>query len=344
MQNKLLKAGKTLQNFLKESKNKKTLIVTHSSADIDAIASCSAFYCILKKFHSIPSILIPEHINQHSKKLAEYFKIPYSTQASIKEFDSLLILELNSFDMLGSYAQPIREFNGKKMLIDHHKGSVEQIASPNKTFIFPEFVSLTELLFELFSISKIKIDKKISIMLQSGIITDSAMFHAATPKTFETMSKLCKASKTSIGEIINIFEIPVDSGEKIAKLKSAQRAKIFKADNFVFCSTMVSAFEANSAAMLCRISADAAFACAQEKENLRISARANPSFFKKTGISLASIMESLGKKFSGTGGGHDCAAAFNGKGNPEQALKECIMLLFEEIKKQNPKAKLKEME
>ncbi|MFA4906755.1 MAG: DHH family phosphoesterase [archaeon] len=336
-----MKGQSAFSRFLSALNGKRVLIVTHSSADIDAISSVGMLYFCLKEFCS-PTVVVPERINSYAKCLAENLRIPYSHDESTEFFDAMILTEFNSYDMLGSFAGKAREFKGPKMLIDHHTGSADKIASKEFTVINPESVSNTELLYDLISEAAIPITRQIALLACAGIITDSAGFTVASPHSFEVMAECSRISKKSVQEIIPLFEIPGNSSEKVAKLKAAKRVNIYSIAEFVCATTSVGAFEASSASMLVRIGADVAFACDFEKGNAKVSGRASNDFLKKTGLSLSEIMDSLSKSFEGRGGGHKGAAAFNGKAKgAEEVLSKCVELTLAGIRKKFPSAQMK---
>ena len=336
-----MKEQSAFSRFLSALKGKRVLIVTHSSADIDAISSAGMLYFSLKESCSA-AIMVPERINSYAKALAENLRVPYSHNEDPQFYDALIFAEFNSYDMLGSFAEKCRAFEGPKMLIDHHSGSVDKIASKEFTIINSESVSNTELIYDLMAKSGMKITPRIAILACAGLITDSAGFTVASPHSFEVMAECSRISKKSVQEILSLFEVSGNSSEKVAKLKAAKRVSIYSIAKFVCATTSVGAFEASSASMLVRIGADVAFACDFEKGNAKASGRASNDFLKKTGLSLSEIMDSLSKSFEGRGGGHKGAAAFNGKAkSADEVLSKCVELTLAGIRKKFPSAQMK---
>lgn len=323
--------------FLHSLKGKKIIIMPHAGADVDAIASAGALFLALKKKFK-PKIIVPEHISLDAKALAEKLSIPFEVNTDkIDSFDGIILVDLNSEEMLGSMKEAVLSSKKPVFLIDHH-------LKPKKLFILENFslinenrVSSTEIVFELLKENNFPIDSKISSLLACGIITDSAGFTVADPKTFFVMSLLLKKSKRSFFELKQLFFVPMDESQRIAKLKAAKRLNMLKLGKHLIVTTKVGSFEADAASALIRLGASLAFAGNSDKGRIRISARANNSFVNETGIDLVKdVLSGIEKEFKGNSGGHRAAAAFNGKGKEiDTPLKRCIELTENYFKKKS---------
>lgn len=322
---------------LSSFKKSKILILAHSGADIDAIASSAALFFALKKNNSV-SIGIPEHISLSAKTFAQKMKIPYEINPSLKNFDSLFLVDFNSLDMLGNMKKQVLEFKAKIFVIDHHSKSNEKIAPAKNILVDSSRAAAAELVFEWIKKSNLAISKEIAVCIASGIIEDSAHFIAADKRTFAIMAECLEKSKKSLQEIFLLFKIPFDKSKKIAMLKAAARAEIFEAGDFLFALSKVGAFEAESATALVHNGADIAFVGNSEKGILKISGRASHSILHETKIDLAkNVFQPLANFFEGSGGGHAAAAAFNAKSeNLEEALQKCLSLAIEFLKTKKP--------
>jgi len=341
-----LHSPNTFNSFLHSIKPKgKIALFTHSGADVDAFASASSLYFALKpKFNA--KIIVPDHISLNAKILAQKTKTPYAINAnSLSEFNALIIVDLNSTEMLGSMKEKVLSFKGPILLLDHHTKTFSLPKTKNfHCIIDSKRVSSTEIVFLLLKESGIKLNSRIASLLAAGIITDSAGFHVADSDTFSSMAELMKKSKKNFAELMQLFESKPEPSQRIAKLKAAKRARIYKAGEFIIVTAEIGAFEADAAAVLTRLGADLAFAGKAEKGLIRLSARANSSFLLKTGIDLAKdIFSKLDEKFEGNSGGHAGAAGFNGKGESiEQVFSECLALLKEFLKLKGFSAETKE--
>ncbi|MBU0662560.1 MAG: DHH family phosphoesterase [Candidatus Diapherotrites archaeon] len=330
-------------SFLSSLKNKKLLIVTHIGADVDAFGSAAAFYFAFAKACKKLTILVPEHMNLNAKSLARSMHVPYTHHApALSEFDLIIVLDLNSGDMLGTFAPELKKFPGKVFLIDHHEKSGDKLSPKLVSFINEKAVSTSEIVHTLFRGAKVKITPEIARCLASGIITDSAGFLVADPNTFRIMAELLEKSECAYSDITALFNVKTDISEKIARLKSARRCRIFGSGDYLIVATDVGAFEASAATALVKLGADVAFAGDAENGKIRISARANNRFVNKEKFEFtAHVFRALEKEFPGNGGGHAAAAGFNGTGNEIwPVLKRCVALTHNFISdKKNKKNK-----
>ena len=73
----------------------------------------------------------------------------------------------------------------------------------------------------------------------------------------------------------------------------------------------------------------------QKNQNIEVSLRATHEFCEQSGVHLGKdIAQPLGGFLRGMGGGHSSAAGANGTGDPESALKRCLLLLKERLANQ----------
>ncbi len=323
-------------------KGKEVLILTHRGADVDALSSGAMLYLALKE-HASVRIGVPEHINQAAEKLAAELSIPFDLNPEPKEFNVVVVADLNSWKMLGSTAEKLKSFDGEILLIDHHTRSWENLAKEENSLIEENAASTTEILFKLFKKQGIPISKEIALLACCGIITDSAHFSYASADTFSVMAEALGLAKTPYSKITGLFSVEREFSEIVAKLKAAQRCRIFRAGEFIVAISDVGAFEAQAAASLLRIGADAAFVGVEEAGEVMVSGRASHKIVE-FGLDLVrDVFDPLSARFSGEGGGHTAAAAFNGKAESiEEVLEECVSLVTEKIRKKAPEASAKE--
>ncbi len=322
--------------LLSSLKGKKILIITHTGCDVDAISAAAALLFVLRKQNRV-KILVPEHISNPAKAFAASLKIPYALNGwkSFNSFDCLFIVDFNSLKMAGNAAAAIKRFKGRIYLIDHHTKTREKIGGNVTAIINPDAVASCQLVFELLQKSKIRLEKRTAVCIAAGIVADTAYFLTADSKTFSIMSTALKKSGKSFSELLNMFSAPKRFDQKIAALKAAKRARIFKIGKYVVVTADVGAFEADAASALVKVGADIAFAGDSEEGNLRISGRASQAVLKKARFDLAkNVFQQMPSYFPGSGGGHAGAAGFNGKGNNiNAALMQCLNLTKRFFKK-----------
>lgn len=322
-------------------RGKKVLVLTHAGADVDAFASAASLSLSLGKNSKIG---VPDHLNLNAKALAKNTSTNYSINPKISDFDAIIAVDFNGYEMLGSMKSEIKNFKNPIYVIDHHEKSKNPLNFKKDSILDKNAVSTTEIIYRIFKGQKITIHKETAIFIACGIITDSAHFLAADSEVFRIMAEMLDKSKMSFSEIAEIYKVKEDVGGKIAKLKAAKRARIYKISDIIVATTNIGSFEADAATALIRLGADIAFAGDFEKGALKISGRANNNFVKKSGFDLAKdIFMPLGVYFKGEGGGHPAAAAFNGTSEDfEEPISKCLLLTQKFFLKKNKSAEIKE--
>jgi len=317
--------------LLETLKGKEVLVLTHRGADVDAMGASGMLYFALKDSANV-RIGVPEHANQSAEKLAQELGISFTLDPEPKEFNSVIAIDLNSWKMLGATAGKLKSFGGEIFLIDHHTRSGDAIAPEENTLIEENAASTTEILFGLFKGQGIPISREMAMLASAGIITDSAHFSYASADTFSVMAQALELAQTPYNKIVALFSVERELSEIIARLKAAQRCRIFRVGDFVVATSDIGAFEAQAASSLLRLGADAAFVGAEESGEVMVSGRATQRI-AESGLDLVrDVFEPLSSKFSGEGGGHTAAAAFNGRAESiESVLEECVSLVREKI-------------
>ncbi len=181
---------------LSSIKGKKIALITHSGADVDAICAAASLYFSLAKKNKA-SILVPEHISLPAKSLAKKLKIPYTLtqKQSLKQFDTLFLVDFNDLKMAGVLAPQIKSFKGTLFLIDHHRTTKKKIVPSQNTLADQNAVASCELVFDWLKKSHISLDRRTATCLAAGLVTDSAYFLTANSKTFSMMSSCLKSSE-----------------------------------------------------------------------------------------------------------------------------------------------------
>jgi len=316
-------------------KGKKILVLTHKGADVDAISASSILYLLLRK-DNLVEIAVPEHLNKTAEKLAEQMEIPFTMQPDFSMFDTLFIVDLNSYSMLGNLAPEAKNFKGKRFLFDHHTKSDESIEADYCECI-ENAASTTEVLWNEMKKHSIKPNEKIALLTATGLITDSGGFSFVSRDSFRVMAEVLELTKKDYREIRELFSVEVDFSERLARLKAARKSRIYRVGDFIAVTSEIGSFESQSASALVRVAADIAFVAMKSKGKVRVSGRARFKFVDEFELDLArDIFQPLSEFFEGEGGGHVTAAAFTGKSDSKQAvLDKCMELLLEKIKEKN---------
>ncbi len=332
-------------SFIKSFSGGKVIVLGHKNADVDAVASVLALSYILEKYNpsiqAVPSIA--NDANLLSTHLVEELGFSINFLKSFEDAKAVFILDSSSIEMIGNLKNKLLEFKGPILMVDHHGKKEEMIRLMTHYWTDDSFTSTAEMIYEISKDLDVKLSKNILSFIASSIRTDSANLIAASSKTYKRIAEVLDDGNIRYQDILSTMVIPTDISQKIAKLKGARRSKIYRVGNFVIATSKVSSFESNVASSLLRIGADVSFVVAEEKKEIRLSARTTPSFIKATSINLGlDIMPELEQIISGSGGGHAGAAGANGS-NPnsaDAALKKCIEKTRDIIEKTGVKAKI----
>jgi len=331
MQNNFEQGALEILENIKSSKN--ILLHLHVKPDPDSIGSALAMYHVLKNMGKEVTV-----IKGDTEFIENLGFLPGAGQIVHKNFFEIDLLQFDLFISLDSASTELISREGtvvfpenlKVIVIDHHRTNTKygQI-----NFIYPEYSATAELLFYVFKIWGIEIDKNTAANLYVGIFGDTGGFTNAntTVKTFE-----------AITEIVKIYP---DFTKLISELRSYPKGKIFfdalalnSIETFLNDTVAISSvsFEAmqekgidkNDMAasvvpnLLIGVKEWQIGVCLTEREKNQISV----SFRSKNNIDVAQIAESLG------GGGHlPAAGAFL-----EMSLDEAKKTVVEAISKFYP--------
>ena len=93
-----------------------------------------------------------------------------------------------------------------------------------------------EIVYKLFTQAKVKPDLNEAKALFIGIAFDTRHFALASAATLQIIAKLVTAG-IDVQETLALFALPIDTSERLAKLKACKRAKILRSrrvDNCAF--------------------------------------------------------------------------------------------------------------
>ncbi|MCD6229227.1 MAG: DHH family phosphoesterase [Candidatus Diapherotrites archaeon] len=333
----------SITSFIKSFPGGKVIVLGHKNADVDAVSSVSALSFVLEKYNpsikAVPSIA--DDANLLSMHLVEEFGLSINFLKSFGDAKAVFVLDSSSVDMLGTLKKELLNFKGPVIMIDHHARKDEMVSLMTHCWTDESFTSTAEMIYEISKDLDVKLSKNILSFIAAAIMTDSANFMAASSGTFRRIAEVLEERNIKYRDILSTMVIPSDVSQKIAKLKGARRSKIYRVGDFIIATSKVSSFESSVAGSLLKIGADVSFVVAEEKKEIRLSARATPSFIKATSINLGKdIMPEIEEIISGSGGGHAGAAGANGS-NPksaDKALEKCIEKTIEIIQKTDVKA------
>jgi nanoRNase/pAp phosphatase (c-di-AMP/oligoRNAs hydrolase) len=307
--------------FFRKYGNSKLAFVAHSRADIDSIASAH----VLRKRFRNGVLLVPNDTTYSAGKLIETFGIKFETleTVNLKDFDAVVAVDASNYGLF-----EIDKSMKIVAVFDHHQKAYNGFEG-EFNFIDPDAKSTAEIIS---GILEQELDKDDAAMLAAAVIMDTARFKSANNETFGILSKLIEKSKKDYAELLSIAYPPLPTDEKIAMLKALQRVEFFEHKGFIIALSNVNAKIGESSSMISD-AADVAFV-AQFNETERktmVSARANTHF----PVPINKIMEEIGKRFKGSGGGHFKASGAYAFAKPNEVLEACLELVKQEIDRKN---------
>lgn len=200
-------------NLINQSKN--ILLILHSSPDGDSLGANLAMTQYLKSLNKNVTL-----ISGDSKIPINYKKLPHVDQIieknifqiNLSDFDLFLVLDCASFDQVTKLGK-INIPNTLKIInIDHH---VSNKNFGNINYVKKNAPATCEIIYNLFSKWKVKIDNDIAAFLIVGIYDDSLFkYHNTTYKTFKIASKLAKICPN-----FNNYLFDIDNSNSPEKIK-----------------------------------------------------------------------------------------------------------------------------
>lgn len=309
--------------------NENFMILTHFSADGDAIGSSLALSLILQKLNKKSCVIFEEEIS----KL--YSFLPKKELYCIKEapfekmFDEYTAIALDSGDVSRLGKRKDIFLNAKTSVsIDHHHTN-QGFADIN--FVDASYSSTGEMVFDLAKVLDVELDKNIADCIYVAIVTDTGGFkHTNTnSRTHLIVSELLRYGVDTSYIAMQVFD--KISRTKIMLIRKALDSIEFYIDSKVcvmlitfddFVESNATDDDTEGLVDIARNIEDIEIAILIKeikKDNFRLNLRSNTEFD-------VSIIAAL---FNG--GGHIKAAGCNFKGNYEKNLKLLIKHISERI-------------
>ena len=279
------------------------LVLTHHNADIDAIGSALALSMCLRERGLSVHVGVSESISRSARKMAQGTKVIVDPDCS--KYDTVIVVDTSVPEQLAS----VRNLRAD-ILIDHHEpGPIARKAGAK--WINKDARSTAQMIYHIACKLKCKVTRKMAALLAAGIVADTAHLRIAEKEEFRALLSLLETG-IRLEDVMKLIETPIDVSERIAGLKAAARATIFKVDDLLVAFSKLKSHEATACRALIRTGADIAVVAAVKKSEIRISSRAKKSI-EAYKIDLAEIFKEVGEIIGGTGGGHAQAGSANGK-------------------------------
>lgn len=148
------------------------LIASHHNPDADAMASCLAMAHILKRFGKKSTVVNEDRVPAWLDFLPGVARVKQASSCKAIAHDAVIILDCGDRARIGGVERLLGQ--GKPVLnIDHH---VTNNSFGAVNVIIPKASSTCEIIYEMASALKVRLDKATAALLYAGIMTDTGSF------------------------------------------------------------------------------------------------------------------------------------------------------------------------
>jgi nanoRNase/pAp phosphatase (c-di-AMP/oligoRNAs hydrolase) len=315
--------------------SRRVLIVGHQNADPDAVCSAYLLSRALKHMNRrlIVTAVSPDGVSKVSARVLSRLSFKVDDSAQPDDFDAIFTVDTNTLQQLGSLHQSVRNSDKPLIVIDHHAIHPETRARADLLISDDKATSACEVVLELCKATRLRLTKKDALAAFLGVAYETGHFAIATTRSLKLAYKLLEVGVDGT-EALKLIRVPMDSSERIARLKSARRMNWDIIGGWLVASTAVGSFHASVARSLIGLGAHLAIVGGERQDRLTLSFRSTSEFFAGTefhlGRDLAAI---LGETMGGAGGGHSTAAGATVQGKVDDAIKKSVELFRSHINK-----------
>ena len=254
----------------------------------------------------------------------EYLPITVNLNPNIESADVIALVDMNTIDQLDQVAETIKKSPAPKIIIDHHSPNPETAKICKLCIVDEKAAANCEIVYRLFRQAKTKPNFNEAKALFVGIAFDTRHFALASASTLQIIAKLVTQG-IDVQQTLAEFNLPIDTSERLAKLKACKRAKIIRVNGWIIALSHVSAYQAPAAKALVDLGAHMSAVAGQKNGKIEVSLRCTRQFTEQAGVNLGKdIAAPLGEYLQGVGGGHAMAAGVSGTGEIEPTLKQCL--------------------
>jgi nanoRNase/pAp phosphatase (c-di-AMP/oligoRNAs hydrolase) len=309
--------------FTDPSKLRRAVVICHRNADADAYLSALGVSALLKAISPkcVVDIAAPEGMTTLTSKLSR--KFVHAVVADCNEdYDLYVAVDVGDTELLKNWLGKMRASKGVKVLVDHHP--LRDSSLYDHVLVDEGATSTGEMVYGLFEELKVRPETKTAQALLEALMFDSSHLSIAGEKGLRAAVGLIDAG-ADLQEARKDLRTEPDYGEVLAKLKGAQRLRIYKVGDWLLASSLVGSFQAHVARSLIFLGADLAVVGGDTDEETRVSLRSTQKFHDATKLHLGTqVAEELGKTFGGHGGGHPTAASFSCALGEEEAVAKTL--------------------
>jgi nanoRNase/pAp phosphatase (c-di-AMP/oligoRNAs hydrolase) len=336
---------KEVKSLIDKIEAKSILILCHQNADPDALCSVFAFSGLLKRLNPEMKLMVasPGGISRLSKAISNYLPMkPTNEEPNFEDADLIVMLDTNTIQQLGEWSERIKGSSSPLVVVDHHASHPETEKIATLCICNEESSSTCEIVYGFFKELDLVPSSKEAEALFLGIAFDTKHFILASSHTLKTVADLVDAG-VNAQEVLPRLSLPVETSERIARLKASRRMKLVRINDWLVAFSHVRSYQASAARALVEMGANVAMVGGQRDDDLQISLRSDRDFYRQTGFHLGrDLAKPLGGYLHGMGGGHSTAAGINGVGDFDAAVKRAIRILRKRLGKDYLKSSHKE--
>ena len=285
------------------------LVVTHSNADPDAVASAVIALQVLGHLGSTGCIGVPEGPSKVSRALLERLSIELRSCGQDTIYEGCVIVDSSSPAQLGLLRDPCLSAK-TRALVDHHEvGLLHDIVELKLVDVNAS--STTELMVRVVEGLGLRLDSRVATLAVAGIIYDSRRFQEVGHHTFRVVSTLLE---WGCDYSLALKSLAVERGEaedlsrRVATLKALSRLRLEKTcHDLLVAVTHIGSHESDVARTLVSLGADIAVVLAEREGKARASVRVSERALEK-GVKASTIAAYIASRHKGEGGGHEAVA------------------------------------
>lgn len=321
--------GTRLASFLEGffrvvAESQEIVLISHENMDLDAVGSIAGVLDLIDAVapRGASICVYPPSVSKLSRKWLDAWQIslPFVQELPAVEFLPIMLDAQNASTVLKGSSPGIEALQARSIIIDHHQ---DQGLPSRLSLIDNKVQANCEIVVAMYqALGKVP-GARVNRALMAGVLFDSANLRYARNGTIRVVNTLLD-SGLAIEEFRGLMSESMDVSERIARLKAGMRCSLTRLSDVILAASEVSTFEASACRGLISLGADISVVLAENKGDVRISARQTGECHKAHGVNLATVMRGIAGTIGGTGGGHELAAAASGSRDGARGLKEAI--------------------
>jgi len=283
-------------------RGKNIALISHWGGDADSIGASYVLSRLLKSHYGgLDTVFkIPDEPTTYAKAVMS--KLGFR-EGALSSPDVYIAVDVGSEEQLGDLRESILSSRAPVILIDHHLHE-ENRKIRVEYYTSDLYQATCEIVYDLTRYVNWNLDKMDATALFLGIYYDTARLSVADGETAE---KVCILLGSGIvpAEVLSGLETVMDDSERMARLRTALRMRVYKVGEWVVSCSEVSAYQSAASRSLIMLGAHVALVGNQEGDLANISIRATSDFVKSTNISVGDrLVQMILSRFEGSGGGH----------------------------------------